>query len=618
MADARRSECCAARGAMSDLPFADRTDFENAERGLVDALDPCVVTAADGRVVWDLRPYAYLEGDRPDTVHPSLWRQAQLCAKHGLFEVTTGIYQVRGMDISNMTIVEGDAGVIVIDPLISAETAAASIALYRKNRGDRPVTGVIYTHSHGDHFGGVKGVLPDGAGDVPILAPHGFLEHAVSENVYAGGAMNRRATYMYGAFLDPSPAGQVSVGLGIATSQGSLSLIAPTVDIVRTGQEETIDGVRIVFQLTPGTEAPAEMNFYFPAQRALCMAENATHNLHNLLTLRGALVRDPRVWSRYLDEAIEMFGAGTDVAFASHHWPTWGSANAIQYLSEQRDLYAYLHDQTLRMVNNGATGMEIAEEIQLPPHLESAWHAHGYYGSVSHNVKAIYQRYMGWFDGNPTSLWEHPPQAAATRYVDVIGGQQAVLGKARSYADAGDLRFAAELLKHAVFANPDDSAAREALAGVYERLGYGSENATWRSFYLTGALELRHGPKASPLGDIGAGMAAALTIEQLFDTLAIRVDGPRAAAESLVIDWLFTDTGTRVRLTLSNGALIPTVNPKTSVKADLTLTLTKPQLLGLLGGGGLAGIEHAGDPAALTRLLAVLDEPDPAFPIVTP
>jgi linear primary-alkylsulfatase len=605
-------------GEMSDLPFADRTDFENAERGLVDALDPCVVTAADGRVVWDLRPYAYLDGDRPETVHPSLWRQAQLCAKHGLFEVTTGIYQVRGMDISNMTIVEGDTGVIVIDPLISAETAAASIALYRKNRGDRPVTGVIYTHSHGDHFGGVKGVLPDGAGDVPILAPHGFLEHAVSENVYAGGAMNRRATYMYGAFLDPSPAGQVSVGLGIATSQGALSLIAPTVDIVRTGQEETIDGVRIVFQLTPGTEAPAEMNFYFPAQRALCMAENATHNLHNLLTLRGALVRDPRVWSRYLDEAIEMFGAGTDVAFASHHWPTWGSANAIQYLSQQRDLYAYLHDQTLRMVNNGATGMEIAEEIQLPPHLESAWHAHGYYGSVSHNVKAIYQRYMGWFDGNPTSLWEHPPQAAATRYVDVIGGQQAVLDKARSYADAGDLRFAAELLKHAVFANPDDSAAREALAGVYERLGYGSENATWRSFYLTGALELRHGPKPSPLGDIGAGMAAALTIEQLFDTLAIRVDGPRAAAESLVIDWQFTDTGTGVRLTLSNGALIPTVNPKASVKADLTLTLTKLQLLGLLRGGGLDGIEHVGDPAALTRLLAVLDEPDPAFPIVTP
>jgi alkyl sulfatase BDS1-like metallo-beta-lactamase superfamily hydrolase len=603
---------------MSDLPFADRTDFENAERGLVDALDPCIVKAADGRVVWDLEAYADLNADCPDTVHPSLWRQAQLCAKQGLFEVTEGIYQVRGLDLSNMTIVEGDTGVVVIDPLISAETAAAALALYRKNRGNRPVTGVIYTHSHGDHFGGVDGVLRDGAGDVPILAPEGFMQHAVSENVYAGTAMNRRATYMYGVFLDKSPKGQVSTGLGIATSDGALGLIAPTVDITRTGQEETIDGVRIVFQITPGTEAPAEMNFHFPDHRALCMAENATHNLHNLLTLRGALVRDPRVWSRYLDEAIELFGADSDVAFASHHWPTWGTENVVRYLSQQRDLYAYLHDQTLRMLNNGSTGMEIAEDIQLPPDLESAWHARGYYGSVSHNVKAVYQRYMGWFDGNPSSLWQHPPQASATRYVDVIGGRQAVLDKAASYADAGDLRFAAELLNHAVFADPDDKDAREALAGIYERLGYGSENATWRSFYLTGALELRHGPNPSPLGDIGAGMAAALTVEQLFDTLAIRVNGPRAAADSLVIDCRFTDTGTDVRLTLSNGALIPTVNPRTRVKADLTLSLTKPQLFGMLTGGGLDRIEHSGDPAVLGRLIALLDTPDPAFPIVTP
>jgi alkyl sulfatase BDS1-like metallo-beta-lactamase superfamily hydrolase len=598
--------------------FADRTDFENAERGLIDTLDPCVVRAADGRVVWNLEAYSYLDGDCPETVNPSLWRQAQLCAKHGLFQVTEGIYQVRGMDISNMTIIEGDRGVIVIDPLISAETAAASIALYRKNRGDRPVTGVIYTHSHGDHFGGVKGVLPDGAGDVPILAPVGFLEHAVSENVYAGVAMNRRGAYMYGATLDKSPTGQVSTGLGIATSEGSLSLIAPTKDITRTGQEEILDGVTIVFQLTPGTEAPAEMNSYFPAQRALCVAENATHNLHNLLTLRGALIRDSRIWSRYLNEAIELFAAGSDVAFASHHWPTWGTENIIQFLSQQRDLYAYLHDQTLRMLNNGATGMEIAETIDLPPALDAAWHTHGYYGSVSHNVKAIYQRYMGWFDGNPTSLWQHPPQAAATRYVEVIGGQQAVLDKAKSYADAGDLRFAAELLKHAVFAHPNDAAARDALAGVYEQLGYGSENATWRSIYLSGALELRHGIKPPPLGDLGAGMAGALTVEQLFDTLAIRVDGPRAAAESLVIDWHFTDTGSTVRLALSNGALIQTENPKTQVSADLTLTLTKPQLLGLLAGRGLAGIEHTGDPAALSKLMALLDAPDPAFSIITP
>ncbi len=603
---------------MSDLPFQDRADFENAERGRVDSLDPCVVKAADGRVVWDLEAYSYLDGECPATVNPSLWRQAQLCAKHGLFEVTDGIYQVRGMDISNMTIVEGDTGVIVIDPLISAETAAAAIALYRKNRGNRPVTGVIYTHSHADHFGGVKGVLPDGAGEVPILAPEGFLEHAVSENVYAGVAMNRRAVYMYGAVLDRSPTGQVSTGLGIATSAGSLGLIAPTTDITHTGQEEVIDGVRMVFQITPGTEAPAEMNFFFPAQRALCMAENATHNLHNLLTLRGALVRDPRLWSRYLDEAIELFGADTDVAFASHHWPTWGAGNVISFLSQQRDLYAYLHDQALRMLNNGSTGMEIAEDLQLPPALEAAWHAHGYYGSVSHNVKAIYQRYMGWFDGNPTSLWQHPPQAAAARYVDVIGGQRAVLDKARSYADAGDLRFAAELLKHAVFADPDDTIAREALAGVYERLGYGAENATWRSFYLSGALELRHGIKPAPLGDLGAGMAGALTVEQLFDTLAIRVDGPRAASQALVIEWHFTDTGTTVRLALSNGALIQTENPRGKVAADLTLTLTKEQLLGLLSGRGLDGIGHTGDPGALGRLMALLDTPDPAFPIVTP
>ena len=467
--------------------FEDRQDFEDAERGRIDALDPCVVTAAGGRVVWDMEAYSYLDGECPGTVNPSLWRQAQLCVKQGLFEVTDGIYQVRGLDLSNMTIVEGDIGAIVIDPLISAETAAAGLALYRRNRGDRPVTGVIYTHSHADHFGGVNGVLPEGAGGVPILAPEGFLEHAVSENVYAGVAMTRRADYMYGANLDRSPAGQVSTGLGIATSSGSVGLIAPTRDITRTGQEEIIDGVRIVFQITPGTEAPAEMNFHFPDRRALCMAENATHNLHNLLTLRGALVRDPRVWSRYLNEAIELFAAESDVAFASHHWPTWGTGNVVRYLSQQRDLYAYLHDQALRMLNNGATGMEIAEDLQLPPGLEAVWHTHGYYGSVSHNLKAIYQRYMGWYDGNPTSLWQHPPRAAAMRYVEVIGGQQAVLDKARSYADSGDLRFAAELLKHAVFANPDDATAKDALADVYQRLGFGAENATWRNIYLSGA-----------------------------------------------------------------------------------------------------------------------------------
>ncbi|MEU4690890.1 alkyl sulfatase dimerization domain-containing protein [Actinoplanes sp. NPDC023714] len=593
------------------------TDFDDARRGLIDAGDPVVIKAADGRTVFDLTPYAFLDGERPDTVHPSLWRQAQLCLIHGLFEVTDGIYQVRGYDLSNMTLVEGDTGVIVIDPLISTETAAAAIALYRRHRGDRPVTGVIYTHSHADHFGGVLGVLPDGAGDVPILAPAGFMDHAVSENVYAGVAMNRRANYMYGAFLDRSPAGQVSTGLGIATSEGAIGLLAPTLDVTHTGQEETVDGVHIIFQLTPGAEAPAEMNFLFPQRRALCMAENATHNLHNLLTLRGALVRDARIWARYLDEAIELFTDRTDVAFASHHWPTWGTANAVRFLSEQRDVYAYLHDQTLRMLNSGLTGPEIAEEIQLPPALDEAWHARGYYGSVSHNVKAIYQRYLGWFDGHPSSLWQHPPQAQAVRYVETIGGLDTVLAKARAYAGAGDLRFAAELLKHAVFAAPESAAAKAALADVYDALGYGSENATWRGFYLAGALELREGI-TPPALDIGGGMAAALSVEQLFDTLAVRVNGLRAAEERLVIVWNFTDSGEVVRTSLSNGALIQTVNPRTGVPADLTLELTKPELLGLLAGHKVGDLRHTGDPDALGRLMAVLDTPDPAFPIVTP
>ncbi|MFE6967970.1 alkyl/aryl-sulfatase [Isoptericola sp. NPDC057653] len=600
------------------LDYTDRTDFDNAERGLVDRLEPCTITDATGRVVFDMEQYAFLEGDAPETVHPSLWRQAQLCAVHGLFEVADGIYQVRGLDISNMTIVEGDTGIVVIDPLISVETAAAALALYRRNRGDRPVTGLIYTHSHADHFGGAGGVLPDGAGDVPILAPAGFLEHAVSENVYAGTAMNRRASYMYAAILAASPTGQLSTGLGIATSTGTVSLLPPTVDITRTGQEEVVDGVRIVFQMTPGTEAPSEMNFHFPDRRALCMAENATHNLHNLLTLRGALVRDPRIWARYLDESIELFADSSDVVFASHHWPTWGQDEIVTYLSQQRDLYAYLHDQTLRLLNSGHTGAEIAEEIRLPAVLDDAWHTRGYYGSVSHNVKAIYQRYMGWFDGNPSSLWAHPPVEAATRYVDVIGGQEAVRAKAAEYAERGDLRFAAELLKHAVFADPQDAAAKEALAGVYERLGYGAENATWRGFYLSGARELRHGVTPPPIGDLGAGLAAGLSVDQLFDTLAIRVDGIKAARQPLVIDWSFTDTGDTVRTALSNGALIQTKNPTRAADVDLTLRLTKTQLLGILAGKGLDGVDQDGDAAALDRLLGVLTASDGAFAIVTP
>ncbi|WP_327088733.1 MBL fold metallo-hydrolase [Nonomuraea sp. NBC_01738] len=603
---------------MADLPFSDTADFDNAERGFIAKLTPGVVKGANDKIVWDNDAYDFVNGECPETAHPSLWRQGQLCAKQGLFKVTDGIYQVRGLDISNMTIIEGDRGVIIIDPLISTECAAAALQLYRDNldpEGERPVTGVIYTHSHGDHFGGVRGVT-DGK-DIPIIAPAGFMEHAVAENVYAGTAMTRRAAFMYGPALDRSPDGQIGCGLGMTTSAGTVSLIPPTLDITHTGQGETVDGVRIVFQLTPGTEAPSEMNFLFPDRRALCMAENATHNQHNILTLRGAVVRDARIWARYLNEAIALFAGEADVAFASHHWPTWDRDNIVRFLAEQRDLYAYLHDQTLRMMNRGLTGIEIAEAMELPPGLEQAWSSHGYYGSVSHNVKAIYQRYLGWFDGNPAHLWEHPPVEQARRYVECMGGGEAVVAMAGRYVEEGDLRFAATLLNHVVFADEHNRTARELLAEVYTRLGHGSENGTWRNFYLMGALELRGGLVPADVDMTSPDMIAALSVEQVFDSMAIRVKGPDAWSDRYAIDWIFTDSGKRYRTTMSNGAFIAQAGPP-EADVELKVRLTKPQFLELLMGRGVGQLDHDGDLSLLARLAAVLDDPTPDFPIVTP
>jgi linear primary-alkylsulfatase len=595
--------------------FADRTDFENAERGMVARFEPGVIKAADGHVVFDADAYTrVLSGECPDTVNPSLWRQCQLTSIQGLFEVTDGIYQVRGIEISNMTLVEGNTGVIVIDPLVSAECAAAGLALYREHRGDRPVTAVIYTHSHIDHFGGVLGVV-DADTTVPIVAPEGFLEHAVSENVYAGTAMLRRGVYQAGTSLPISATGTLGMGLGTGSSAGTVGLIAPTLDITRTGQEETLDGVRIVFQITPATEAPAEMNFHFPDRRALCMAENATHNLHNILTQRGAEVRDARGWSRYLAEAIELFADGTDVAFASHHWPTWGTQNVVTFLTEQRDLYAFLHDQTLRLLNQGYGPSEIAEMIEMPPALDAQWHTHGYYGTVNHDVKAIYQRYLGWWDCNPARYWQHPPQAAAARYVETIGGIDATVAKARQYADNGDLRFAAELGSHAIFADPAHQGARALLADVLTRLGYGAEAGTWRNVFLTGALELQQ--PAEPVPVSAGGIIAALTITQLFDSLAIRIDGKRAWDTTASIRWHFADSGEAYRMELSNGAL--THHPTSREDpADLVVTLTRPQLLAMLGGAGTDGVRFDGDPKIFATIAGLTDQPDPAFAIVTP
>jgi alkyl sulfatase BDS1-like metallo-beta-lactamase superfamily hydrolase len=595
---------------LASLPFDDVDDFAAADRGFIGTLDDPRIRNAAGEVVWDASTYDFVQGDAPDSVNPSLWRQSKLVAKHGLFEVVEGVYQVRGLDLSVMSFIEGDTGVIVVDPLISKETGAAALELYRTHRGDRPVHAVIYSHSHIDHFGGVLGFVSQDevdAGRVQIIAPEGFLEHAVAENVYAGVAMGRRAGYMYGAVLARGPKGQVGAGLGQTTSTGEPTILVPTLEITQTGEKHAVDGVEFEFQMAPGTEAPSEMHFYIPRYHALCMAENATHNLHNLLTLRGAVVRDPHVWSQYLTEALERFGGEAEVVFASHHWPTWGNDEIKKFLGIQRDLYGYLHDQTLRLLNQGYNGAEIAEMIQMPPALEASWSTHGYYGSVSHNVKAIYQRYMGWFDGNPARLWPHPPKPLAERYVAAIGGVDRVVELAQEAFDAGDYRWAATLLDHAVFADEDHAAARTLYADTLEQLAYGSENGTWRNFFLSGATELREGNFGTPTSTNAPLILAQLTPEQLFDAVAIRVNGPKAWDLSLAIDVTLSDLG------------LVYVEREPDASTPLGLTLTKPRLIRLAGGDTQSeGIEVSGDLEVLTQLLAVLDEADPNFNIVTP
>ncbi|WP_420124159.1 alkyl/aryl-sulfatase [Nakamurella sp.] len=609
---------------LDQLPFADTRDFDDVARGLIAPLDGPVVDGS-GTVVWDSSTYDFLAGPdartAPDTVNPSLWRQSRLVAAGGLFEVVPGIYQVRGLDLANTSFIEGDEGVVVIDTLLTAETGAAAWDLYRRHRGDRPIKAVIYTHSHADHFGGVRGFVDQAdvdAGAVRILAPEGFAEHAIAENVYAGTAMARRAGYMYGAARARGPRGQVGAGLGQTLSTGTVTLIPPTDLITTTGQEVTIDGVRMVFQMAPNTEAPAELLIWLPDFKALCTAEDATHNLHNLLTLRGAVVRDPHGWAGYLTEAIDLFGGDVEVAFASHHWPTWGNERIVEFLSLQRDLYAYLHDQTLRLMNKGLTGPEIAEVLVLPPALERAWHTHGYYGSVSHNVKAVYQRYLGWFDGNPAHLWEHPPVEKAKRYVDFMGGADAVVTRARSAFAAGDFRWVAEVVNHVVFAEPDHAAARDLLADTYEQLGYGSENGTWRNFFLSGATELRDGRFGTPTTSDSPDLIGQLSPDMLFDAIAIQIDGPAAFDEKLAIDVVLTDDAARYRLRLANGVLTYSTAPQ-RVDADATVTTTRAALPAVVRGvADGSQVQVTGDASVLARLAALLDPGDQDFAIVTP
>lgn len=609
------------------FPFDDTQDFDDTERGFIAKATTRQITAADGRVVWDLDAYRFLDEAPADTAHPSLWRQGQLLIRDGLFEVVPGIYQLRGFDLSVMSVIEGETGVIVIDPLISKETAAAAWALYQEHRGARTVVAMIYTHSHIDHFGGVKGVIDEAdvdAGRISIIAPEGFMEEAVAENVFVGTAMGRRSDFMYGAALPKGPDAQIGCGLGQTTSTGEPTLIPPTIDITTTGQELTIDGVRIVFQVTPGTEAPAEMNFYFPDHKALCTAENTSHTLHNIVTLRGAQVRDARRWAAYLTETIDLWGDELDVVFASHHWPTWGRERAVEFLAMQRDMYAYLHDQTLRLMNLGYVGAEIAEMLEMPPALAEQWHTHGYYGSVSHNVKAVYQRYLGWYDGNPAHLWPHPPVAAAERYVAAMGGADAAVAHAQTAFDEGDLRWAVEVLNHVLFADEHHAGARALQADAFEQIAFGAENGTWRNVFLVGAKELRDGQPATAANRGAPDLLGALTVEQMLSSIAIRIDGPQAWDLHVVLSFVITDLDETYVFELRNGVAN---HRRTTAPAEgsTTLALARRSLIELFTGrldfGEAVGdgrIVLDGDPTALGTLVSVIGKVERNFPIVTP
>lgn len=623
-----------ANGAVAAvLALDDPTDVSLAERGRIAGGTVRRIPGPGGQgVTWDLDAWTFLQGPPPDTVNPSLWRQSQLCAIEGLFEVAEGIWQVRGFDLSNVTIVRGDTGWIVIDPLTSAETARAALDLVTEHLGDRPVVAVVYTHSHVDHFAGVRGLVTDDdvrAGRVRIIAPEGFLEAAISENVTAGNVMTRRATYMYGALLPKGPRGLVGSGLGQTTPLGTFGLIAPSEVVARTGTELVVDGVRIEFQVTPGTEAPAEMNFFFPDHGALCMAENCTATLHNVYTPRGAPIRDALAWAMYLDESVELFASRAEVSFASHHWPRWGADALRDHLEHQRDLYRYLHDQTMRLANHGHTMLEIAEQLELPASLGDEFFNRGYYGTVSHNVKAVYQKYLGFFDGNPANLHPLPPVEAGKRYVEFMGGADELLRRARgSYAD-GDYRWVAQVVNHLCFAEPDNMSARELQADALEQLGYQAESGPWRSFYLTGAQELRHGPPpVSVRGAAQHDVMAAMTVEMLLQFLGVRLDGPRAAGVNLALTLEVTDAGPdggseTHAVGVARGALHHT-RGRPHHGAELTVSTSKAALVSAVVAGRLDSlVAHpdavvVGRTGALAELSELLDTFELFFPIVTP
>jgi alkyl sulfatase BDS1-like metallo-beta-lactamase superfamily hydrolase len=613
------------------LDFSDESCFDEAQRGFIGTIPDARITAPDGRVLWDLSAFAFLEHiESPDSVHPSLWRQARLNRIHGLFQVCERMYQVRGFDIANMTIIEGDSGLILIDPLTVCEAAAAALALYRQHRGAAlPVRCVIYSHSHADHYGGVEGVITPAqaaSGEVQVIAPEGFMEAAISENVLAGIPMRRRGLFQFGPTLAPGPRSHVDSGLGKAMGRGTMSLVAPTRLITQAVERHRIDGIDIVFQLTPETEAPAEMNFHFPQFKVLNLAENGCHTMHNLCPIRGAKTRDALAWSKYLDAALNDFIADTDVVIAQHHWPTWGRERARKFITEQRDLYRLLHDQTLRLMSHGLTPHEIAQEFRLPASLEKSWHVRPYYGAIAHNVRAVYAHYMGPYDGNPVNLDPLAPQPAALKYVEYMGGADAVLARAQADFDAGHYRWVVQVTHHLVFADPTNQRARQLAADAMEQLAYQSESSTWRNAYALGAKELRFGAPKPPPGTPGVitpKVVAMLPMGMFFDFLALRVNAEKAEGLQLRIDWVMQGEPQRWKLTLSHSALSHAVGSH-GPAAMATVRMDRATLAAIVGGAGFAAalqqgqIPIDGDVGSLRRLLGTMDSFNPMFNILEP
>lgn len=606
------------------LPFDDTRDFEDARRGLI-AEAPRQIVNDQGRTVWDTASFEFVadHDNAPDTVNPSLWRQAQLNRIAGLFQVTDRVYQVRGLDLSNMTIIEGDTGLIVIDPVTSIETAKACIKLYFENRPQRDINAVIYSHTHPDHYGGVKGVISSedvASGRTKVIAPDGFIEAIEAENVLSGNATYRRAQYQFGTLLKPGVHGAVDAGLGKTVTRGARSLITPTQLIVEKTERHVIDGVEIEFYMAPDSEAPAEMHMFFPQLGVLNMAENVTHNLHNFLPLRGSVVRDPLVWSKYIADAIDLYGDKVDVLIAQHHWPTWGRGKVVNLLAIHRDLYKFIHDQTLRGINRGMKPSEVAETLELPAELKAEWSCRDYYGALIHNAKAVYQRYLGWYDSHPSNLNALPPAASAKKTLDYMGGVDAIMARAKADFEKGEFRWVAEILGKVVYAEPDHEAARALLADTFEQLGYQAECATWRNSYLYAAQELRQGVMEMNISKtLGPDLMQAMDASTMLDFMGVRLIPDRVAGMAFVINVCISDRDQTLALTLSRGCLTH-LPDKVDPQAIATLILTHEAIASIAV--GVRTLEQVdamieGDRSAVERLFAALDTFDPMFNVVT-